>query len=63
MNVIISNPNGLINGIFDVNYEETTVLKNHKLSSELLLMFSIRRNAVQGQLTKHVIEFISIGRT
>ena len=44
-------------------FDKTTVLKNHTLSSELLLMFSLRRTAVQGQLIKHVIEFISKGQT
>ena len=63
MNVSISNPNGLINAIFDVSSIKTTVLNNHKLSSELLLMLPLRRTVVQGQLTKHVNEFITIFQT
>ena len=60
MNVSISNPNGLINGIFDVNSIRTTVFRNHELSSELFLMLPLRRTAVQRQLTNNVTEIITI---
>ena len=44
-------------------FDKTAVLKNHKLPSELLLILPLRRTAVQGQLIKHINEFITICQT